>query len=334
MASTTRAAPGSRTAGGSGRRTRAGISSGATPTATCSSTRSRCSPNCARCSSRRLAPMYPIAPAEVTLTVADLERSIGYYEDAIGLTTNGRENGRARLGVRGRDLVALEEQPGVKPGHGRTTGLFHLALLVPTRADLAAWLAHASPGKARLTGASDHFVSEALYMRDPDGHGIEIYADRPRDTWTHLEDGSLNIGTVPLDLEDLLRARGGEFERMPAGTVMGHVHLQVAHLEEARRFYTDVLGLDLMVEIPGQASFLASGGYHHHLGMNVWAGVGAPPAPADQARLTRAALELSDEADLEAIEKRARAAGAEPVRDGERLLLEDPSRNPLELRPG
>src|SRR4051794_37906483 len=327
MASTTRAAPGSRTAGGSGRRTRAGISSGATPTATCSSTRSRCSPNCARCSSRRLARMYPIAPAEVSLTVADLERSIGYYEDAIGLTKNARENGSARLGVAGCDLVVLEEQPGAKPGRGRTTGLFHLALLVPTRADLAAWLAHAAPEKARLTGASDHFVSEALYMRDPDGHGIEIYADRPRDTWTNLDDGSLNIGTVPLDIDDLLSAREEPFERMPDATVMGHVHLQVAHLEEARRFYTDVLGLDLMVEIPAQASFLSSGGYHHHLGMNVWAGGGAPPAPADQARLTRAAFEVESESTLDAIEAGARDA----VRDGPRLLLEDPSRNPLAL---
>src|SRR3954454_1746887 len=188
--------------------------------------------------------MYPIAPAEVRLTVADLERSVGYYESAIGLGVNARENGSARMGVPGRDLVVLEEQPGARPGRGATTGLFHLALLLPSRADLAAWLAHSSSCGLRLTGASDHFVSEALYLRDPDGHGIEIYADRPRDSWTHLEDGSLNIGTVPLDLRDLLAAREGTLERMPDGLVMGHVHLQVAQLEEARRFYTDVVGLD------------------------------------------------------------------------------------------
>jgi catechol 2,3-dioxygenase len=278
----------------------------------------------------------PIAPAEVTLTVADLARSIDYYENAIGLGVGARENGTARLGVPGTDLLVLEEQPGVRPGRGTNTGLFHFAVLLPERRHLAAWLAHAAGSGVHLTGASDHFVSEALYLRDPDGHGIEIYSDRPRETWTRLPDGSLNIGTVPLDLHDLTRAdeSGRPLERMPEGTVMGHIHLQVAHLQEARQFYADLVGLDLMIEIPGQASFLSSGGYHHHLGMNVWAGVGAPPAPPDQARLTRAALEVESEDALDAIESRLADAGAEPVRDGARVLVDDPSRNPLELRVG
>src|SRR3954468_13944831 len=276
----------------------------------------------------------PIAPAEVRLTVADLGRSVEYYEDAIGLGLSSRENGTARLGVPGRDLLVLDEQPGARPGRGTNTGLFHFALLLPERRYLAAWLAHAAGSHVHMTGASDHFVSEALYLRDPDGHGIEIYSDRPRDTWTKLPDGSLNIGTVALDLGDGMRANesGDPLERLPDGTVMGHHHLQVAHLHEARGFYEDLIGLDLMIEIPGQASFLSSGGYHHHLGMNVWAGVGAPPAPPDQARLTRAALEVADEADLDRIEAQLSDAGAEPVRDGDRLLVDDPSRNPLELR--
>jgi catechol 2,3-dioxygenase len=278
--------------------------------------------------------MDPIAPAEVTLSVADLGRSVDYWENAIGLAINSRENGTARMGVPGRDLVVLEEQPGARPGRGTNTGLFHLALLLPERAELAAWLEHAARSGVRLTGASDHFVSEALYLRDPDGHGIEIYADRPRDTWTHLPDGSLNIGTVALDLDDLMQSREGSFEgRVPGGTVMGHVHLQVAQIPEARRFYKDLLGFDVMVEIPGQASFLATGGYHHHLGMNVWAGVGAPPPPPDQAALKRAALEVADADELDRIEARLSDAGAEPVRDGDRVLVADPSRNPLELRP-
>lgn len=274
----------------------------------------------------------PIAPAEVTLTVADLGRSTDYYENAIGLGVNSRENGTARMGVPGRDLVVLEEQPGARPGRGTTTGLFHLALLVPERRDLAAWLGHAATSGIQLTGASDHFVSEALYLRDPDGHGIEIYADRPREAWTTLADGSLNIGTVALDIDDLMREGDASFERMQDGTVMGHIHLQVAQLAEARRFYTDVLGLDLMIEIPRQASFLSSGGYHHHVGMNVWAGVGAPPAPPEQARLVRAALEVDGADELDRIEARLADAGHEPVRDGDRVLVEDPSRNPLELR--
>ena len=276
----------------------------------------------------------PIAPAEVTLTVADIGRSINYYESAIGLGVNSRDNGSARLGVPGLDLLVLEEQPGARPGHGTTTGLFHFALLMPERRALAAWLAHATGSGVHLTGASDHFVSEALYLRDPDGHGIEVYSDRPRETWTQLPDGSLNIGTVPLDVHDLMRAAesGEPLERMPDGTVMGHIHLQVAHLREARKFYEELIGLDVMVEIPGQASFLATGGYHHHLGMNVWAGVGAPPAPPEQARLKRAALEVESEDALDAVESRLADAGAEPVRDDGRVLVDDPSRNPLELR--
>ena len=276
----------------------------------------------------------PIAPAEVTLTVADLARSVEYYENAIGLAVNSRDEGTVRMGAAGLDLLVLEEQPGARPGRGTTTGLFHFAVLLPERRYLAAWLAHAAGSHVHLTGASDHFVSEALYLRDPDGHGIEIYSDRPRETWTKQADGSLNIGTVPLDLHDLMRAdeSGRPLERMPEGTVMGHIHLQVAHLEEARRFYTDVLGLDLMVEIPGQASFLSTGGYHHHLGMNVWAGVGAPPAPPEQARLKRAALEIESDEALAEIVARLEDAGAEPVRDDGRVLVDDPSSNPLELR--
>jgi catechol 2,3-dioxygenase len=279
-------------------------------------------------------PRAPIAPAEVTLSVADLGRSVDYYANSIGLGVNSRENGGARMGVPGRDLVVLEEQPGARPGRGTNTGLFHLALLLPSRADLADWLAHAAESGVRLTGASDHFVSEALYLRDPDGHGIEIYRDRPRDTWTRAPDGSLNMGTIALDLHDVMSDRNASqpFERMPDGTVMGHIHLQVAHIPEARQFYTDLLGFDVTVEIPGQATFLSTGGYHHHLGANVWAGVGAPPPPPDQAAMRRAALEVADSDELDRIEARLSDAGAEPVRDGTKLLVADPSQNPLELR--
>jgi catechol 2,3-dioxygenase len=281
-----------------------------------------------------MAARAPIAPAEVTLSVADLDRSVDYYANAIGLDVNERADGRARMGVPGRDLVVLEEEPGARPGRGANTGLFHLALLLPERRDLARWLAHAAGSGVRLTGASDHYVSEALYLQDPDAHGIEIYRDRPPDTWTRAADGSLNIGTEALDLHDLMSAHDSSqpFERMPDGTVMGHIHLQVAHLPEAREFYTDLLGLDVTMEIPGQASFLSTAGYHHHLGMNVWAGVGAPPPPPGQAAMRRAALEVEGDDELDRIEARLSDAGSEPVREGSRLLVEDPSRNPLELR--
>src|SRR2546423_9221455 len=151
-----------------------------------------------------MAARAPISPAEVTLSVADLDRSLDYYENAIGLGVNSREDGTARVGVPGRDLLVLEEQPGARPGRGTNTGLFHFALLVPERRDLAGWLAHAAGSGVHLTGASDHFVSEALYLRDPDGHGTAIYSDRPRETWTTLPAGSLNTATSPLDLHDLM----------------------------------------------------------------------------------------------------------------------------------
>jgi catechol 2,3-dioxygenase len=276
----------------------------------------------------------PLAPAEVTLSVADLGRSVDFWEQKIGLRASERSRGSARLGVPGRDLVVLEEQSGARPVRGGHTGLFHLALLVPDRRALAAWLAHAAAAGVQLTGASDHFVSEALYLRDPDFHGIEIYADRPRGTWTFLEDGSLSMGTEPLDLHDLMREHDSArpFERMDDGTRMGHIHLHVAHLPEARRFYSELLGLDLMVEYGGQASFLSSGGYHHHVGLNVWAGVGAPPPARDQAALRRATIEVRGDEELDRIEGRLTDAGHATVREGDSVLVDDPSSNPLGLR--
>lgn len=276
-----------------------------------------------------------MVPAEVTLSVADLDRSIDYYENALGLLTSERSDGGARLGVPGRDLVVLEEEPGARPVRGGRTGLFHFAVLVPERRHLAAWLAHAAAHGVPLTGASDHYVSEALYLRDPDSHGIEIYSDRPRSTWEHAPDGSLRMGTEPLDIDDLMLARDPSqpFERMPEGTSMGHIHLHVSQLPAATRFYSDVLGLDVTVGIPGQASFLSSSGYHHHVGLNTWAGVGAPPPAPEQAQLRRAALEVDGAESLDRIETRLADAGLEPARNerGE-VLFEDPSRNPLLLR--
>src|SRR5215210_8169351 len=167
----------------------------------------------------------------VHLTVADLDRSLAYYGDAIGLRVLARENGRASLGA-DTELLVLYEEPGARPSHGHT-GLFHFALLVPERRALAAWLAHAARDRVELTGVSDHFVSEALYLRDPDLHGIEIYADRPRETW---EGQTERLTTEPLDLQNLLAELDDpdtdRFDGLSDGTVMGHVHLQVADIPE------------------------------------------------------------------------------------------------------
>ena len=223
----------------------------------------------------------------VHLTVADLARSLDYYENTIGLRVHERENGTARFGTGGEDLLVLTEQPGALPADG-FSGLFHFALLVPSRADLGRWLQHAAHERVQLTGLSDHVVSEALYLRDPDHHGIEIYADRPRETW----EGKVGerMTTIPLDTGDLLRGiDDAAFQGLAEGTTMGHVHFCVADIPGTVDFYRG-LGFEVMARVRDDAAFLASDGYHHHVGANTWQSRGAPYAPDDRARLTRATI--------------------------------------------
>jgi catechol 2,3-dioxygenase len=262
----------------------------------------------------------------VELTVSDLARSLDYYGSSIGLGVRGQEDGRASLGS-DSELLVLDEVPGAQPAP-RNTGLFHFALLVPERRDLAAWLAHALREQVPMTGASDHFVSEALYLRDPDGHGIEIYADRPREVWEGKVD---RMTTEPLDLENLLGELDDPeqepFEALPGGTSMGHVHLQVAEIPETVRFYRDVLGFDLMASYGGQAAFLSAGGYHHHLGGNTWNSAGASQPPDGAAALRRATIVLpSPEVRDEVL-----ARVAEDDQEAEGPVVRDPSGNSLLL---
>jgi catechol 2,3-dioxygenase len=263
----------------------------------------------------------------VHLTVADLERSIRYYEDAIGLRVRERADGHVSLG--GNDaLLVLVEEPGARPAP-RYTGLFHFALLVPERKELARWLAHAARDRVELTGLSDHFVSEAIYLRDPDYHGIEIYADRPRDLW----EGQVfeRMTTMPLDTDSLL----GEledpatepFEGLAGGTKMGHVHLQVADVPETVAFYRDTLGFGLTAQLGDQAAFLSAGGYHHHLGANTWNSRGASPPPPGHAALRRATVVLPTAEERERLVSQvgeAEETDAGPV-------VRDPSGNALLL---
>jgi catechol 2,3-dioxygenase len=238
---------------------------------------------------------------------------------------HGRENGTARLGAGGDDLLVLTEQPGARPADGYS-GLFHFALLVPSRPALARFLAHAARERVALTGLSDHDVSEAIYLRDPDHHGIEIYADRPRERW----DGEVaeRMTTRPLDTDDLLGVLDDPatepFEGLAGGTVMGHVHLCVADIGAAVGFYRDVLGFDLMARLGDQAAFLAAGGYHHHLGAITWQSRGAPYAPDDRARLTRMTIVVGSD---ETVDAAAGLEGAERTAGG--VALRDPAGNPL-----
>ncbi|MGI9188241.1 MAG: VOC family protein, partial [Gaiellales bacterium] len=222
----------------------------------------------------------------VSRVVADLDRSVAFYERAIGLRVLARGEGRAALGVADEALVELIEEPGAAPVD-RTTGLFHLALLLPTRVDLAAWVQHAIDDRIPVEGASDHIVSEALYLSDPDGHGIEIYADRPREIW----EGKVQelMTTLALDLPSLLAevdpADPTPYAGMPAGTTMGHVHLKVAEIPNTIAWYRDVLGFELMATYGPQAAFLAANGYHHHIGANTWMSGGQGPSGPGTARL-------------------------------------------------
>src|SRR4051794_30965671 len=200
------------------------------------------------------------AVGAVHLVVADLERSLAYYGEAVGLTVIERAPGCARIGAGGRVLVVLEEQPGARPAT-RSTGLYHFALLVPERVDLARWLAHAARERVPLVGLSDHFVSEAIYLSDPDEHGIEIYWDRPRAGWEGRVAETMT--TLPLDTESLIGElddpASASFEGLAEGTVMGHVHLRVAEIESTIAFHSGALGFALMARFGRQAAFLSAG---------------------------------------------------------------------------
>src|SRR5918911_740691 len=264
----------------------------------------------------------------VHLTVSDLERSLGYYRSVVGLDVLEQGEGRASLGADSTELLGLVEQPGAQPSDGYT-GLFHFALLVPDRPALARWMAHAVRDRVPLTGLSDHYVSEAIYLRDPDRHGIEIYADRPRELW----EGRVGerMTTEPLDVKDLLGEADGDFDGLPAGTTMGHVHLKVAAIPATVEFYRDVLGFDLIVERVPQAAFLSAGGYHHHLGANTWETAGAAPPPEGTAALRHATIVLPSVEDRDEVVRRVADAGQEPEETPEGLTVRDPSANALVL---
>jgi catechol 2,3-dioxygenase len=263
----------------------------------------------------------------VELSVSDLERSLEYWQNEVGLQVLARPRpsdgaSRASLGV-DTELVRLVEEPGARSARGYA-GLYHVALLLPARRDLANWLAHAGRDQVGLEGLSDHAVSEAIYLRDPDEHGIEIYSDRPREQW---EGRVMELMTTrPLDVDDLF----GDLEEprvpLPEGTVVGHTHLCVSEIEPTVHFYRDALGMDVMAQLGPMAAFLSSGGYHHHVGANVWESRGRPQAPGGTARLLEATIVADGEAELDHVAARLDAE----ARDG-RLAVRDPSGNSLSL---
>ena len=261
----------------------------------------------------------------VRLQIADLERSVAYYERVIGLRLVERTASSAILGPQDDDtaLVELRERAGATPVPRRgRLGLYHFAILLPDRASLGRFVAHLS-SIDEYAGMSDHLVSEAIYLSDPDGLGIEVYADRPRSSW-RMQGRSIAMATLPLDAQDLARAGGGEpWRGAPKGTRIGHVHLHVSDLDKAASFYHAGLGFDRVVlDFPG-ALFLSAGGYHHHLGINTWA-MGAAPATDGDARLLEWTVQVPFEKDVEEAARSLAAGGHDIAQDGGDAVGADP----------
>jgi catechol 2,3-dioxygenase len=268
----------------------------------------------------------------VHLTISDLRRSVRFYETHLGFQVHRRDDRTAWLGAGGEDLLILS-QCETAPRVRGTTGLYHFAILVPSRLDLAHAFRRLVATGTVMQGAADHGVSEALYLADEDGNGIEIYRDRPRAEWPFVN-GTLRMGADPMDLDALLEeaGRADGSAGLAAGTIIGHVHLHVSSIESAQAFYVGVLGFELMQRYGPSALFVAAGGYHHHIGLNTWAGVGAPPPPPGALGLRHFVVQLPTPEALAAVGDRVRAVGLTPEPCDGGLLIHDPAKNAILLR--
>ncbi|MGA7410982.1 MAG: VOC family protein [Bryobacteraceae bacterium] len=272
----------------------------------------------------RIDPALSLGP--VHLAVADLGRSERHYRDVLGLDFVPGPQGHATLVAHGAELVRLREIKGATPAPDSSPGLYHFALLLPTRADLANFARHIISGRHRIQGTADHLVSESFYLSDPDQHGIEVYADRPRSAW-QWDRNTVRMAVDPLDLKGLLlepekapiRETG-----LPAGTAMGHVHLRVADLAATQGFYADVLAFDITASLPG-ALFASAGGYHHHFGLNIWHSRGGAPAPPQSAHLERIHIRLSGRSHLDDLARRLTLRNIPSRRTANSLEVRDPS---------
>jgi catechol 2,3-dioxygenase len=274
----------------------------------------------------------------LSLRVADLERSLAFYTGALGFAVLERRDRAATLGADGTPLLLLAERAGARRfPHDQYsyTGLYHFAILLPTRPDLGRWLRHWLSRGFALPGQGDHLVSEALYIVDPDGNGIEVYRDRPRDEW-HWVNGRVQMAADPIDIRGLLNdaeRAGTPWTGMPAGTRLGHMHLQVGDIAQAATFYHEVLGFDVVARMP-TALFISAGGYHHHIGMNVWHSKGAPPTPADMAGLRFFTIDFATDEARQAVLTRLDAARISYARTGDVVMIQDPWQNTILLQVG
>lgn len=270
---------------------------------------------------------------QVDLKVGNLERSLTFYQKIIGFQILEQSARKVMLTADGRTpLLSIEQPENVIPKQPRTTGLYHFALLLPNRADLGKILKHFIQVGYPLQGASDHLVSEALYLADPDGNGIEIYVDRPSSTW-NWKNGEVVMATEPLDAESLLaEGQGKPWNALPAGTLMGHIHLHVSELQKTEEFYNKGLGFDVVNRYGNQALFISSGRYHHHIGLNTWNGVGAPTPLENSVGLKWFSLVLPNQEARKKVVEQLQKIGAWVKEEHGVFLTKDPSGNHIQLR--
>ncbi|PKH10863.1 VOC family protein [Planomicrobium sp. MB-3u-38] len=269
---------------------------------------------------------------EVGLKVLDLAGMKEFYQDIIGFQVISEQVSEVRLGTDGKSLIRLTAREGVEPKQDRYAGLYHFAILLPSRKELGKILLHLHQQGIRL-GSSDHLVSEALYLSDPEGNGIEIYRDRDSEEWD-WNNGEVAMAVDPIDAEGVVQeaALSNEcWSGMPSGTVMGHVHLHVSNLDEAKEFYTDGLGFEIVTSMGGQALFLSDQKYHHHIGLNVWNGTGIPALPEQAAGLDFYTLVFADETKRSQTAERLRALGAEVTEAADYWETRDPSGNKIRM---
>lgn len=265
----------------------------------------------------------PMSIGRVTLRVRDLDVVSRFYQSAIGLSALKTAPDEVCLGVGQTTLLQLLGNPKLAPRNPRAAGLFHTAFLLPNRAYLGSWLAHARASRLHISGASDHKVSEAIYLSDPEGNGIEIYADRPPSLW-EMRNGLLSMPSNPLDLQDLLDSgRDTKWSGMPEGSVVGHIHLQVGDIATAERFYGNVLGFAITCRYPG-AVFFGSGGYHHQLAANIWNSRGAGLTEESATGLDRFEIKLQSKALLDSILERVHSANIATANTPKGITLRDP----------
>jgi catechol 2,3-dioxygenase len=268
----------------------------------------------------------------VALTVRDLPGSLEFYTDVMGFQVIEEGRGRVVLGAAGKPLLELHEDTEAHPFSRSATGLYHFAVLLPTRKDLGRWLLHLAESGYPLGGASDHLVSEALYLSDPEDNGIEVYRDRQREEWPRVN-GVLQMATDPLDLRALIDEARNEpqpWNGLPEGTKLGHMHLQVADIPKARDFYHGVLGFDIMFDMEKMgALFVSAGGYHHHLGLNTWHSRGRGPGPEGSAGLRYFTVLLPDALSLSEVLGRLESAGIAYKQEQGGIVVGDPWRNKI-----